>query len=93
MTAVSPQCGIVGGYVYRGEAIPELDGVYLFSDFCSGFIWGIDADAVARGEPAVAHCCSMRHRDSSRSVRPMTVSSTWSRWTAALYRIEAERAD
>lgn len=53
--SVSPHCGIVGGYVYRGEAIPELTGVYLFSDFCSGFIWGIDAEAVARGEPAVAH--------------------------------------
>lgn len=53
--SVSPHCGIVGGYVYRGEAIPELSGVYLFSDFCSGFIWGLDAEAVARGETAVAH--------------------------------------
>ena len=52
---VAPHCGVVGGYVYRGSAIPELDGVYLFSDFCSGFIWGLDADAVAAGEPAVAH--------------------------------------
>lgn len=52
---VSPQCGIVGGYVYRGTAIPELSGVYLFSDFCSGYLWGIDADAVAAGQPAVAH--------------------------------------
>ena len=51
---VSPQCGIVGGYVYRGSAIPELQGVYLFSDFCSGFVWGLDADAVAAGQPAVA---------------------------------------
>ena len=53
--SVTPHCGIVGGYVYRGEAIPELSGAYLFSDFCSGFIWGIDADAVARGETALAH--------------------------------------
>jgi len=52
---VSPQCGVVGGYVYRGSAIPELDGVYLFSDFCSGFIWGLDAEAVAAGEEAVPH--------------------------------------
>jgi hypothetical protein len=51
---VSPQCGIVGGYVYRGSAIPELQGVYLFSDFCSGFVWGLDAEAVAAGQPAVA---------------------------------------
>lgn len=52
---VSPHCGVVGGYVYRGSAIPALDGVYVFSDFCSGFIWGLDAEAVAAGEEAVAH--------------------------------------
>jgi glucose/arabinose dehydrogenase len=51
---VSPQCGIVGGYVYRGTAIPELQGVYLFSDFCSGFVWGLDAAAVAAGQPVAA---------------------------------------
>ena len=27
-------CAIVGGYVYRGRAIPALDGVYLFGDDC-----------------------------------------------------------
>jgi len=32
------RCAIIGGYVYRGAAIPELQGQYLFSDFCSGFV-------------------------------------------------------
>lgn len=32
-------CSITGGYVYRGSAIPELDGHYFFSDFCSGRLW------------------------------------------------------
>ncbi|MCC6793166.1 MAG: PQQ-dependent sugar dehydrogenase, partial [Thermomicrobiales bacterium] len=32
-------CAIVGGYVYRGEAIPELQGRYLFGDYCMGRIW------------------------------------------------------
>ena len=32
-------CAIIGGFVYRGEKIPQLDGVYLSGDFCSGRIW------------------------------------------------------
>ena len=31
-------CAIVGGSVYRGPAIPELDGRYFFSDFCGGWL-------------------------------------------------------
>jgi len=34
-------CSITGGYVYRGEAYPQLDGVYFFADFCSGVIWAL----------------------------------------------------
>jgi glucose/arabinose dehydrogenase len=36
-------CAIVGGVVYRGAAIPALDGAYLFGDYCSGKLWAIDA--------------------------------------------------
>jgi glucose/arabinose dehydrogenase len=31
-------CAVVGGYVYRGAKIPELQGTYLFSDNCDGMI-------------------------------------------------------
>lgn len=32
---------IIGGYVYRGQAIPQLQGTYLYGDFGSGKIRGI----------------------------------------------------
>ena len=32
-------CAVIGGYVYRGSAIPALRGHYLFGDECSGRIW------------------------------------------------------
>jgi hypothetical protein len=32
------RCAIIGGYVYRGSAIPALQGLYLFSDLCTGFV-------------------------------------------------------
>jgi glucose/arabinose dehydrogenase len=32
---------IIGGYVYRGAAIPALRGIYVFGDYISGKIWGL----------------------------------------------------
>jgi glucose/arabinose dehydrogenase len=34
----SEGCSISGGYVYRGRALPELDGVYFYSDFCTAIL-------------------------------------------------------
>jgi glucose/arabinose dehydrogenase len=31
-------CAVVGGYVYRGAALSALQGHYLYSDNCAGFI-------------------------------------------------------
>jgi glucose/arabinose dehydrogenase len=31
-------CSVSGGYVYRGSAIPTLQGTYFYSDFCSGWV-------------------------------------------------------
>ena len=32
-------CSVTGGYVYRGDAIPDLVAAYLFGDYCSGKVW------------------------------------------------------
>ena len=31
-------CAVIGGVVYRGTAIPELQGAYLYTDYCAGFL-------------------------------------------------------
>lgn len=38
-------CSVIGGVVYRGDAIPALRGAYLFSDYCTGTLWALDAAA------------------------------------------------
>ena len=38
-------CSITGGHVYRGTEQESLVGGYFFSDYCSGTIWTVPADA------------------------------------------------
>jgi len=37
----SQGCAIVGGVVYRNNGSRDLQGLFLFADFCSGRIWGL----------------------------------------------------
>ncbi|WP_240907372.1 PQQ-dependent sugar dehydrogenase [Paludisphaera rhizosphaerae] len=45
-TADRPDSGlsITGGYVYRGSAIPELKGWYVYGDYDSGRIWALKSE-------------------------------------------------
>lgn len=35
------RCSIIGGYLYRGQAISSLVGTYIYGDFCSGEIFAL----------------------------------------------------
>jgi glucose/arabinose dehydrogenase len=47
-------CTVIGGYVYRGEDSPALEGAYLFADYCSGLIFAIDSSTSSLAAPAEA---------------------------------------
>ncbi|MBZ2205746.1 PQQ-dependent sugar dehydrogenase [Massilia sp. R798] len=42
-------CSVIGGYVYRGKAVPELAGRYFYSDFCGGYLKSLLASGAGNG--------------------------------------------
>lgn len=45
----SGRCSVTGGPVVRDGETPEVEGSYLYADFCSGELWALRADL--QGEP------------------------------------------
>ncbi|MEO7557080.1 MAG: sugar dehydrogenase, partial [Acidimicrobiales bacterium] len=45
------RCAVIGGYVYRGTAVPALQGTYLFGDSCGGTIEGVRLGSDGRPSP------------------------------------------
>lgn len=41
-------CSITGGFVYRGQALLELRGHYLYADYCSGWIRSLSPEGETR---------------------------------------------
>jgi glucose/arabinose dehydrogenase len=35
---------VVGGYVYRGKAMPELYGFYIYADYATGRFWAVNTE-------------------------------------------------
>lgn len=38
-------CAVSGGYVYRGSDLPEIQGIYIFGDYCAGHTWTLFRNA------------------------------------------------
>lgn len=51
----SGNCAVTGGVVYRGRALPELRGHYVFADYCRG-----DLKALGMEDGAVASLAKVR---------------------------------
>jgi glucose/arabinose dehydrogenase len=47
----SPACAVMGGYVYRGTAFPELAGTYFYGDFCGGWVRSLKFSGASLIEP------------------------------------------
>ncbi len=37
----SQGCSVTGGVVSRGASLPTWNGIYLYGDFCTGYVWGL----------------------------------------------------
>jgi glucose/arabinose dehydrogenase len=48
-------CAVTGGGVYRGADVPALAGGYVFADYCSGFVWVLDAGSAEPQQPRLVH--------------------------------------
>jgi glucose/arabinose dehydrogenase len=46
----SDGCSVIGGYVYRGAAIPVLQGHYVYADFCDGWVRSFRMQGGVAGE-------------------------------------------
>jgi glucose/arabinose dehydrogenase len=44
-TQAGGNCAVTGGFVYRGQTYPSMQGIYFFGDYCSGTISGLQQEA------------------------------------------------
>jgi glucose/arabinose dehydrogenase len=60
---------VTGGFVYRGKALPQLMGKYIFGDIVSGDIFYADADALESGKDAKIYKLRIFYRGKETPMR------------------------
>ena len=83
---------ITGGYVYRGKAIPALQGCFLYGDWRFGNLWALQYDAVA-GKVAANHVIDKPSDPANPTVQPTGIypdensEALFLDWRGAIFRL------
>jgi len=73
----SEGCSVTGGYVYRGCAVPDLNGTYFYGDYCQGTIWSLNYDG--------STVTDFQDRTAELGLGSIQVSSFGEDWNGELY--------
>jgi glucose/arabinose dehydrogenase len=60
---------ITGGYVYRGHAVPQLRGYYVFGDIASGRMYATDASQLVTGKQAAFFELPLQYHGQGQTLR------------------------
>lgn len=82
-------CAVAGGVVVRTPALPQLDGVYLYGDACSGRIWGLSRNEAGEWRTRELFDTAFRITDFASNEQGVYVLDY--REQGALYRLAPDR--
>jgi len=83
---------ITGGYVYRGKAIPALQGCFLYGDWRFGNLWALQYEVVA-GKVAANHVIDKPSDPANPTVQPTGIypdengEALFLDWRGAIFRL------
>ena len=78
---------ITGGYVYRGTALPNLMGRYIYADYASGRVWALET--ASQNQPASPELLKADFRISSFGVNAQQELFLCG-FDGSIYRLEAQ---
>ncbi len=65
---------IIGGMVYQGEAMPQLQGKFIFGDIVNGRVFFTNTDEMELGTQAPIHSLNIRIKEASDTTSFQTLS-------------------